>query len=165
MPPHPGLGQGCAFAVVHAETVLEIAHRAVRRRKVAQRRAAGLDRLQEHIDDRRRERVGAPGRRPVLACEGRRATPGAQTRAVQRLADVDVAEPRYDRLVEQRRLQGHLPAGHHTRERGGVEQAVERLEAEVAQVPARFSLRGRYEAHEAEAPGIVEDGDTAIRQA
>src|ERR1700691_4857502 len=80
-------GAGLALAAVDRPAVLEIAKLAIGLHIVAQRGAAGFDRLVEHRADRRdqpfgpttADRPGEPSRR--------------QARAIERLADIDVTEP------------------------------------------------------------------------
>ena len=50
---------------------------------------------------------------------------------MQRLADIDVAEPRDKPLVEQRGFQRRLLAGEEAAEHGAVERRAERLDADI----------------------------------
>src|SRR5262249_2465847 len=96
---------GFALAVMAAEIGVEIAGLAAGAGVIAQRRAACRDRLGEHgldgIDQRLRALVRCAG----LARDGRGAALGREARAMQRLADVYIAEPGHHRLVLPRRLQ------------------------------------------------------------
>ena len=114
---------GLALAAIDRQTVLEIAERAVRASVVAQRRAARLDRLFEHLAN---VFTSCP------ACAGRPSAPAARAiaGAEQRLADIDVAKPGDDALVEQRRLYRLPPPGERASSWAGVERAAERLRAE-----------------------------------
>ena len=145
-----------ALAVVDPEIVLEIAERAVGAAMIAQRRAAGLDRVVEHrldgVDQRARRARSArrDGRRWWRLALRR------QQCAMQRLADIDVAEPRDDALIEQRRLQAGVLAGARLRQHGGVERVAERLGAERAQQRLVAEPRARHQLHRAEPARIVE---------
>ena len=83
---------------------------------------------------------GAPERVASVEAERR----GDSRDTVERLADVDVAEPRDDALVEQRGLQAGLLAGARLRQHRGVELVAERLRPERAQqrLLARVAPRG-----------------------
>src|ERR1017187_7132207 len=80
-----------ALAVIDLETVLEIAERAVGTAVVAQRGAAGLNRVLEHRLDGIDQRAGTCGRLSVAVGDGGGEPLGREPRAVQRLADIDVA--------------------------------------------------------------------------
>src|SRR5207244_9884928 len=116
---HP-LGAGAsgtrlALLAVDRPAVLEIAEFAVRLVIIAQRRAAGLDRLAEDLA----HRLGEPG--GACAGDGRRQPARRDPGAVQGLAYIDVAEPGDDLLVEQRRLDRRHLAGELCRPVGAVE--------------------------------------------
>src|SRR5580704_16116299 len=96
-------GAGFALAAVDCPAVLEVAELAIGLDIVAQRRAAGLDRLGKHRFDGGGKLVGAATRHG--GGEPARRKPGT----IERLADIDVAEPGDDALVKQCRLdRGHL---------------------------------------------------------
>ena len=82
-----------ALAVVDREGVLEIAERAVGLAMIAQGRAARCDRLLQHLANGLDERLGGPRRRALGVDERPRLAQRRKPRAMQRLADVDVAEP------------------------------------------------------------------------
>src|ERR1700722_9771918 len=95
---HP-LGTGTARArlalpTVNPPAMLGIADLAVGWAIFTQRRAAGLDRLAQHRFDRGGE-LGGTG-----AGDGRRQPARRQSGAVERLADIDIAEPGDDMLIE-----------------------------------------------------------------
>src|SRR3984893_13562989 len=100
-----------AFAVVDLERVLEIAELARGLAMVAQRRAAGLDRLVQHRVNRGDQPFGVIGRLALFGGQRRGRSARRQMSAKQRLADIDIAEPGDHALVEQRRLQAGLPVG------------------------------------------------------
>src|SRR5947209_8443971 len=77
-----------AFAIVDAEIVLKVAELAVGAAMIAQRRAAGADRIVEHRANCFRERVRTPVRLAVLIRDGRCNALGREMRAVQRLTHV-----------------------------------------------------------------------------
>src|SRR5437763_16616440 len=85
-------------------------------------------------------------------------------RAVQRLADIDVAEPRNHALVQQRRLQAGLLAGAGSRQHPRIEFVAERFGAETSeQRPIIESLAGK-DLHVAKAARSTEDNSRARRQ-
>ena len=116
VPLHFGVGHFVARAVVDAERVLEIAEIAVGLAMIAQRRAAGLiasfsTALMASTSALARARSA---RRTAVAMVEAMAL-GRQMRAMQRLAHIDVAEPRDDLLVRQRGLQARLLAARRPR--------------------------------------------------
>src|SRR5258708_1588024 len=94
-PPHDAAAaRGLAFftlAVVDLERVLEIAEFAVGLAMLAKRCAAGLDRLIEHRMNSRPQPLGVIGRLTFFCCQRRRRSSRRQMRAIERLADVDIA--------------------------------------------------------------------------
>src|SRR4051794_20485826 len=97
-------------AVVDPEIVLEIAELAVGAAMIAQRRAAGADRIVEDRTNRFSKGVRAPIWLSMSIRDGRCNALGREMRAVQRLTHVDIAEPSNDALVRERGLQrGLLP--------------------------------------------------------
>src|SRR6059036_2450697 len=97
-----------AFAVVDAEIVLEHAELAVGLLVVAQGGAAGLDGILQHRPDRLHQPLGALVRRARARRNGRSAALGREPRAMQRLAYIDVPEPRHHALVGERSLERGL---------------------------------------------------------
>src|SRR5262249_36532579 len=83
---------GLALAIVHLETMLEIAERAVGLDVVVERRAAGLDRLGDDLAQCRCQPLGA--RRDLAGLRGDRSgrPPGRQLCPPQCLAGIDVAD-------------------------------------------------------------------------
>src|SRR5229473_1757002 len=114
-------GAGLALPAIDRPAVLEIAELAIGLDVIAQRRPAGLDRLAENLADRRGEPLGprADDRRGEPA----RRQPGAK----ERLADIDVAEPGDDALIEQGRLDRGQLAGQDPVEIGAVKTRLQRL--------------------------------------
>src|SRR5579862_7746294 len=94
-----------AFAVVDTEAMLEHAEPAVGEFVIAQRRAAGFDRVVENNLDALDQAFGTFVRCACFRGDGRRQALWRQRRAMQRLADIDVAEAGDDALVEQGRLE------------------------------------------------------------
>src|SRR5664279_1031182 len=92
-----------ALAIVDLKGMLEIAELAGGLAMIAQRRAAGLDRLVQHRVNRTHQTFGMIGRFTRFFRQRRRQPSRRQMRAIQRLADIDVAEARDHALVEQRR--------------------------------------------------------------
>ncbi len=132
--------------------MLEIAEGPVRARIVAQGRAAGFDRLPQHLAHRLGQPLQAHRGDPARRGGGRDA------RAVQGLADIDVAEPGDDALVEQ----GGLHVLDLPRERLlevlRAELRPQRLGAQAREPGMIGQLRGRDQVHVAE-PAGVEIGD------
>ena len=75
---------------------------------------------------------------------------------MQRLADVDVAEPGHHLLVRQRGLEARLLAAAGLRKKPGVELVAERLGADLLHQRVVGELGARHQQHEAEAARIVE---------
>ena len=100
---------------------------------------------------------------PAFAGDGRGHALGREPRAMQRLADVNVAEPGDDALVQQRRLQARLLALAGPRQHRGVEGVAERLGAEPVEQRLGIELCARHDLHRAEAARIVEGHDRARR--
>src|SRR5438105_949595 len=91
-----------ALAVVDAETVLKAAELAVGAAVIAQRGAAGRNRVLQHRLDGSNEPLGIGRRRAGARRQRRGPAPRRQAGAVERLANVNVAETGHDLLVEQR---------------------------------------------------------------
>ena len=130
VPPAARRAAGLAFAIVDAEIMLEHAEVAVGEPVVAQRRAAGLDRFVEHRLDARRPDVRRVRSARRSGRDRRSPAPRRQPRAIERLADINIAEPGDDALVQQRRLEACLLAPAGAGQHGGVECIAERLGAE-----------------------------------
>src|SRR4051794_40607475 len=90
-----------AFAVVDLKPVLEIAELARGLAMIADRGAAGLDRLIQDVVDRAHQTFGVIGGLGLLGRQRRRQAPRRQMRAIKRFADIDVAKSRHHALVEQ----------------------------------------------------------------
>src|SRR6266550_521829 len=147
---------GFPGTIIDAEIVLEIAKPAVGAAVVAQRRAAGRDRLREHRLDGIDQPLRALVRRTGLGRDRRRAPLGREPCAVERLADIDITEPGHDPLVRQRRLERGLLAFARARKRRRVEFVAQRLGAERAQQRLAVEFGARNKLHHAEAARIVE---------
>ena len=76
---------------------------------------------------------GALVRRAVAGRDRRGLALGRQQRAVERFADIDVAETRDDALIAERRLQAGLLAGAGFRQHRGIEFIAERLRPDRTQ--------------------------------
>ena len=101
-----------ALAVIDLERMLEIAEFARGLAMIPQRRTAGLDRLVQHRRESPSPSVWHDRSGSDLFGRQRRGQPARrQLRAIQRLADIDVAKPRHHALVEQRRLEAGLLVG------------------------------------------------------
>ena len=149
---------GFAFPAVDTERVLEIAQFPIRLPVVAQRRTARLDRFGQHVPDDRNKPLRARLRQPA------RLAARVDPRAEKHLADVDVAKPGDQPLIQKRRLDRCTT----TRKSGGqivlVEGVAQGFWPDVAQEPVIFRVCGRHQVHGAEAAGIVEgDARTAFQ--
>src|SRR6266566_305194 len=105
-----------ALAVVDAEFVLKAPELAVGAAMVAQRGAAGRNGILEHGLDRRDQPFGVRRGRAIARRQRRGPALRREPRAVERLADVDVAEPGHDLLVEKRGFQAGRFIGAGSRE-------------------------------------------------
>src|SRR5215218_4197630 len=153
-----------AFAVVDAEAVLEIAERAVGLGVVAQRRAAGLDGLAQHRADLACEAMGALARLAGGGRERARRRFRMQPRPEQRLADIDVAEPGDQALVEERRLERRPLAPEQAGDRLAGELIAERLEPEIAEMRRGLELGPGHEVHQPEPARVVVGDARAVRE-
>jgi len=99
---------------------------------IAQGRTARFDRLLQHFANRFDQGFGGSPRRALGVDErlghAQRRKPGA----VQRLADINVAEPGDSALVEERALERRVRGGKKRGEPRGVEFGRQRLDAEIA---------------------------------
>src|SRR6516162_45291 len=84
--------------------------------------------------------------------------------AVQRLADIDVAEPGNDALIEQCRFQARLFAATGCRQHRGIKGIAEWLRTKPAQKRLTVELFARNKLHRTEAARIVEGHARAGRQ-
>ncbi len=108
------------------------------------------------------ERIAAASRparaRPIDPGE----PPRRQSGAIERLADIDVAEPGDDALIEQGGLdRGHL-AGEFGSEIGAVEPRLERLRPEAGQQRVPVGLAAPHIIEQAETARVVEADDGAV---
>src|SRR5690606_29593370 len=143
-------GARFALAAVDVEAVLEIALAALGVGEVAQGRAAGGDGVVEHVADFGGEGL-QPGLRDLAGGDERR-----DACAEQGLADVDVAEPGDDALVQQADLDVLLLAGEGLGQAGAGEGVAERLGTQAGEPRMGLDRVGRDQAHEAEAAGVGE---------
>src|SRR3954451_22726534 len=142
------------LAVVHREALREIAELAVGADGVLEARPARLDRFGEHLLDRGNEALQALERhRPAGAL-------WMDPSAVQRLADVDVAEPGDDALVAKQQLDRSGPSLQPLLQVPGLQ--LERLRAERLERRPVFQLFCRHEADRSEPPRIVEREARAV---
>src|SRR5215831_12083589 len=84
--------------------------------------------------------------------------------AMQRLANINVAKPGDDALIEQRRFQACLLAATGARQHRGVEGIAKRLRTKAAQQRLMIELYPRHQFHRTEATWIVERHACARRQ-
>src|SRR5690606_31022795 len=95
-------------------------------------------------NERCRARIWLARRRREAGCRARR----FEMRAEKSFADVDVAEPGDNPLIEQKALQVAAPAGGVAREIFGRQVWSERLDAEVCEQRMRVERRGGRKIHE-----------------
>ena len=148
-PPQSQSGHRSPSRAVDGEPVLEIAEFPVGPTMIAQGRTARVDGFRQHAANRGRQPLGPTSRHGPGDAERR--DPGP----VQAFADIDVAEPRDHRLIEQRRLHrppapgqpfGQHRAGKGVGQRLGPESRQHRVIVERA-------LGGQV--HETESAGVV----------
>ncbi len=84
---------------------------------------------------------------------------------MQRLADIDVAEPGNNALIHEERLEIGAAAMRALGQISRAEVLAERLHAETGEQRMRFQLRFRNEQHEAEPARIVVGDFSAARHA
>src|SRR5437764_877661 len=106
-----------ALAVVDAKFVLKAPELAVGTPMVAQRGAAGRNRVLEHLFDRRDQAFGMGRGRRGARRQRRGFSPRRKPGAVERLAHIDVAESGHHLLVEQRGFESRRLAGAGSRKR------------------------------------------------
>lgn len=156
MPAHgPGaaLGQAArALPVVDAEPVLEISKASIGPGKIPQSRAAGLDRRAEGRDDRRGQTFAPGPAAPARQCPG--GTKWRKARKVQGLADIYIAEPGDDALIQQHGFERRSTVRKGGVEHRFVEPSAKRLETEMCQKPVVVPPAWFDQIHEAEAPGV-----------
>ena len=146
---------GRALAVIDPETMLEIAKRPVGLPMVAQRRAARRERRPQHLADRARQAGEAGGRLSRGRDETARGGERRDARPMQRLADIDIAEPRDQPLIEKQRLHRRLPPPKGLREKRRVERLLQRFDAEPLEELVAVELARGDEQHEAETARVV----------
>ena len=161
-PPHGAAAvatrAGLAFAPVDLEPVLEIAELAVGRDVVAQRRTAGFDRRRQGFPDRPGQPAGARGAHIGGEAAGR--DPGFE----QALADIDIAEPGDDPLVQERRLDRGAPAFKQRPQPLPVEIRAGRLGPEMRDQRVVGELALGHPVHHAEPPGIGEADECPVAE-
>ena len=130
----PAASARLAVAAVDAESVLEVAERAIRGRKVAQRRTTRRDRFLQNLAHGPRQFAEARAtQRARRRVRGDRST-------VQRLADVDVAKSGDHALVEEHRLHRLPPRGEPARQIRSIEVRPQRFRTKALE-PRMFRLR------------------------
>jgi hypothetical protein len=142
-------GAGLVRAAIGAEGVLEIAERAIGPGIIAQGRAAGRHRLGQDGADDHGEALGL-GRGDARGGSRRQ-----QARAVERLADIDIAEPGDQPLIEQRGLEWRFFTGEALCDQRAVERIAERLDAEIAKQRMRLKPVAADQRHEAKAADVI----------
>lgn len=145
---------GLPLAVIDAEGVLEIAELAIGRGEILQRGATSLDGFSDDGID-----FSGQAFRAGLADAGSDPARG-DSGPKQGLADIDIAEPGNEFLVQQRGLDRRLFPLEHTQEIVGMEAIAQRLWPEMGKAWIARKVRCRPELHEAE-PAWIIIGDEA----
>src|SRR5262249_28735724 len=138
-----------AFPLEYAQETLIVAGATVRVEEVGKARAAVANGGPEHAPDGAREPAG------FVAPDPKRTAGPVDGGAVERLADVDVAEPGDATLVEQECLDRRLRLAELGREPFPGEPGAERVNAEVAQLRDVADARDRVCGQEAKAPVVA----------
>src|SRR5580698_1727360 len=138
------------LAIVDGETVLEIAELAGDLLVIAQGRAAGLHRLAQHCLDLAHERFD------LFGLDAPRQPPGRDPRAPQGLADIDVAEPRDDALVEQGGFDRRLLVLEGLAKERRAEIGRQRLDPDALEQLVPADRGGVDQRHQSEAAVVVE---------
>ncbi len=153
-PSAAGIGTSLAFAIIDPERMLEIAQRAIRLDMVAQRGSPAT--MASAITSRTHSARSPAAALPCPSCQ-RAFRPHAwrETRAVERLADIDVAEPGNHCLVEKSRLQRRLLVRKCRRQHLGTQAVAGRLRPEARQIGIVVKTRRLLKQEKAEAPGSL----------
>ena len=151
------VGTGLALPVVDLEAVLEVSEPAIRRGVIAKGRAAGRDRLQQRLPDRRRQTPGP------LAGDRPRPALGRNARPVQALADVNVAEPGDHPLIEQGHFDRPAFAGESRIQRHGIEAVSQRIGSQMGEQLVIIQFFGLDQGHEPEAARIAKPDGARIQ--
>src|SRR5690606_28544681 len=141
--------------IVDRKAVLEIAERAVRLAMVAQRRTPSRDRLGNHGVDRRCEPVGRHTVLPRVFGERACRAKWRQTRTMQRLADINVAETSNHTLIEQCGLERRHLAGEQGSEDWAIEGITRGIDPEMGEERMAVECIARHQRHEPEAPRVI----------
>ena len=153
-----------ALPVVDLEAMLEIAERTVGLPMIAQARSAGLDCLADHVAYRLCQPVAALGRPAIQFDDGTGQPFGRKPGLPQRLAGIDIADPRDQPLVEEGGFQRRRLAREQLRDCLPVEPVAGRFDAEAGKARIVGKMIGRDQVHEAEASRvIISDGETPSR--
>ena len=132
--------------------------------KILQGGAAGGNCLSKDVSDMAHKFV-QPRIMAFAADQGAGLAAGRQACTMQRFADIDIAEPCDDVLVEQCRLERRCLATEPLRQVVGIEGIAERLDPDPAQKLVGLSIVPRDEVHDAKAAGIGIDDPGSIIEA
>lgn len=163
---HQPLHNACAarrhtarpLPAIDPEAVLKIAQIAIRLPVIAQGRAARGDRIGQNLPDQRHQ-TGGLG--PAQAAG---AASGVDTGAEQHLADIDIAQPRHQMLIEQRGLDRRVAPGKPRHQIGFVKFIAQRLWPQHRQQRMRLRRGRRHQIHRAKAAGVIEGHARAALQ-
>ena len=145
------------FTVIDAESVLEIAQFTVGLAVVFQRGPSGLNRLGQNVaDDRNQPRNPRPRDSPGFAL-------GRNPSAMQDFADVDIAQPRDDPLIQKRGLDGGVFALQRRDQIVLVESVPQGLRPQNRDQLMLLQRCSGREVHGPKAAGVVEGHATTVR--
>lgn len=136
------------LTAIDFKIVLKIANFARRRDVIAKRGSTRFDRRQQDAFDRPHQAIGPS------ALNGMGATPRRKPGRKKPFADIDIAKPRDNSLVQQSRFYGRPLAGEPGREGGAIEGFIQRFRADRCQ--QRMAVQGFFggKIHEAKPPWI-----------
>ena len=135
--------------------MLEVSKLAFRRAVISQGGPAGVDRIPKNGLNFGNQPLGARGRLTSARRQGGRLAARRQSRAIERLADIDVPEPGNDTLIEQCCFQAGLLALAATRQIAGRQGVAKGLDPEPGDQFVLLETVGRRQSHETEPPHVI----------
>ena len=151
-----------ALTIIDAKTMLEITQRAIRLSVIAQGGAAGGKRLLQYGLYRCWQ---ARERRCRLSIRAHKRCAGAFRRdagAIERLTNINIAQPRDQPLIEQQGFHRRLAAGKSVCKEAGVKHRIKRLNAKITKMWIGVERGDRQQQHKAEASRIIVNDGAAM---